>query len=122
VGIQGKLTNREIVERLSIRGLRLTVKNFRWALSNVFYAGYVTGKLLDHKLIKGHHPGLIDMKTFLKANELLVEASNAGVSKCPRQEELPLKVFAWEDVLGSPFTGYIEKGNWYYKAREKGWV
>ena len=63
------------------------------------------GTLVDQKLIKGHHPALIDLKTFLKANELLKEASNAGVPKCPRQEALPLKVFAKEEGSGSPMTG-----------------
>ena len=116
----GVLTNKEIINKLSNRGLKLTEKNFRWVLSNPFYAGYVTGKLVGGQLIRGQHPALIDLKTFLKANELLQRAVNVGVPKVYQKEELPLKVFAREWESGSPLTGYIKKNNWYYKARAKG--
>jgi hypothetical protein len=33
---------------------------------------------------------------------------------------LPLKIFVREQYSGSPLTGYIKKGNWYYKARRSG--
>ena len=108
------------MEKLSLQGLRLTEKNFRWILSNPFYTGYVTGKLLEGKLVKGQHPPLIDLKMFLKANEHLQRAAGAGMAKQHKQEELPLKIFEREEESGSPFTGYIKKGNWYYKARAKG--
>ena len=117
---EGVLTNKEIIEKLSSRGLRLTEKNFRWVLSNPFYAGYVTGKLVGGQLIRGQHPALVDLKTFMKANDLLQSAVNVGIPKEHRKEELPLKVFAREWASGSPLTGYLKKGNWYYKARSKG--
>lgn len=118
--IEGVLTNKQICDRLAAKGLRLTVKNFRWILSNPFYAGYVTGNFLEGKLVKGKHPALIDLKTYLKANDLLKNAVNTGVAKHAKQDDLPLKVFAREEVSNSPLTGYIKKGNWYYKARAKG--
>jgi site-specific DNA recombinase len=117
---KGDMSNQQIVEKLSLRGLRLTTSNFRWVLSNVFYAGYITGSLVDRKLIKGQHKPLVDLETFLKANEMLSDACNAGVPKLPKHEEVPLKVFAKEHETGSPLTGYKTKGNWYYKARNKG--
>jgi site-specific DNA recombinase len=117
---EGTLSNKEIVDRLSAQGLKLTEKNFRWILSNPFYAGYVTGKLVDGKLIAGKHLALIDLKTFLKVNALFGTATNAGIAKSHKREELPLKIFAKEDKSHSPFTGYMKKGNWYYKARAKG--
>jgi site-specific DNA recombinase len=117
---QGILTNREICRRLSSKGLNLTEKNFRWIISNPFYAGYVTGRLVDGKLIKGHHPPVVDIKTFLRANELLNKAVNSGIAKKAKKDDLPLKVFARDEASDSPLTGYIKKGNWYYKARQKG--
>jgi site-specific DNA recombinase len=93
---QGTLTNKEIAARVSVRGLRLTPKNFRWILSNPFYTGYVTGNLLGGKLVKGKHPSLIDLKTFLKANDLLKMAVNTGIAKSSKREDLPLKIFARE--------------------------
>jgi hypothetical protein len=79
--------------------LKAAVKNFRWIISNPFYAGYVTGKLVDRKLIKGRHPALVSLKTFLKANNLITNAVNTGVAKIPKKDELPLKEFAKEGVL-----------------------
>ncbi len=117
---KGTFTNRQIIDHLSKRGLRITEKNFRWVLSNVFYAGFVTGNLVDHQLTKGKHPPLVDMKTFMEANKMMRDETNVGVPKCTKQEELPLKIFAKEEGSNAPFTGYIKKGNWYYKARQKG--
>ncbi|MCW3073174.1 MAG: hypothetical protein JWP69_243 [Flaviaesturariibacter sp.] len=117
---EGRMSNKAIIDKLALRGMKLSDKYFRWLLSNVFYAGYVTGRLVDHKLIKGHHPPLIDMETFLRANEMLKDARNVGIAKVPVQEALPLKVFAKEEVSLSPLTGYTKKGYWYYKARAIG--
>ena len=117
---EGKMTNKDIITRLSAKGLRITEKNFRWMLSNPFYAGYVTGHIVSGKLIKGLHPALIDLKTFLKANELMKDAVNVAVPKQFKKEALPLKVFAREELSGASFTGYIKKGNWYYKTMGKG--
>ena len=117
---EGVMNDKKIIDKLSIRGLRITEKNFRWIMSNVFYTGYITGKLLNGQLVKGKHPSLIDLKTFLKANELLQNAPNVGITKHHKRNELPLKLFAKEEISGSPLTGYIKKGIWYYKARKKG--
>lgn len=117
---EGALTNKEIIKRLKMRGLRLTEKNFRWVMSNPFYAGYVTGSLLKGALVKGMHPALIDLKTFLKANDMLQAAVNAGIAKEHKKEDLPLKVFALDEGSGAVFTGYRTKGIWYYKTRGKG--
>ena len=86
-------------------------------MSNPFYAGYVTGKLVNGKLIKGKHPALIDLKTFSKANDFLNTAPTAGIAKKSIVEELPLKIFAKDEISGCRFTGYQKKGHWYYKTR-----
>ena len=64
---EGKLTNREIIEKIRLRGVQLCEKTFHSMISNPFYAGFVTGKLVDGKLIKGHHPKLIDLKTYFQS-------------------------------------------------------
>lgn len=114
---EAKLTNKEIIERIKPSGLGLTKSNFRRVLSNPFYTGYVTGNLVGGKLIKGHHPTLIDLETFLKASQLLNTASSLGIAKTHRIEELPLKIFARDELSGWRFTGYQKKGHWYYKTR-----
>jgi len=65
----GKCQFKEVVEYLSRRGVRITKTSFRHVFSNPFYAGYVTGKLVGGKLIKGQHPALVDIKTFMKVQD-----------------------------------------------------
>src|SRR5688572_471760 len=117
---EGKMSNQEIIEKLSARGLNLTEKNFRWVISNPFYAGYIMGKLMNGQLVKGKHQPLIDIRTFLKANNILEKAPTAGIPKKHKQEQLPLKIFARDIVTNCPLTGYIKKNIWYYKGRKKG--
>ena len=115
---EGKLTNKEIAAIFLAKGYRgVTQKNLRGILSNPFYAGYVTGNLLEGKLVKGKHPALVDLKTFLKANDILQLAPTAGIPKQSRHEELPLKIFAKDEISGLPLSGYKTKGNWYYKIK-----
>lgn len=114
---EGKLSNIEIVLQLQSRGVRITEKTFRAVISNPFYVGFITGKLLEGKLIKGKHPALIDLKTFLKANNVLQQSTKSGVPKVFRHDEVPLKIFAKDEISGTPLTGYITKNNWYYKTK-----
>lgn len=117
---EGRMSNREIIEFLKSRGAYITEKNFRLIFSNPFYAGYVTGKLVNGKLIKGHHPAIVDLKTFLKANSLLQQYPTAGIQKISEHEEVPLKIFAKDERSNVSFTGYCTKGNWYYKTKNAG--
>lgn len=114
---EGKLTNKEIITRLKAKGVRLNETAFRWVMSNPFYAGYVTGKLVEGAFIKGKHPALVDMKTFSKVNDLLATAVNVAIPKQHQRDEVPLKVFAKDEDSGQPFTGYKTKDNWYYKLK-----
>lgn len=115
---EGKLTNMEIIKRLNIKGVKINKTNFQWVISNPFYAGYVTGRLVEGKLIKGQHPALVDLKTFLKANNMLSKATGTGIPKKFRHEELPLKSFVRDEISDHPLTGYRTKGIWYYKVKE----
>lgn len=114
---EGKLSNKEIITKLSLHGLSITQSNFRLVLTNPFYVGYVTGNLVGGRLIEGKHPALVDLKTFLKANKMLEGMINVGVPKIFRHEELPLKLFAKDELSGQVFSGYKTKGNWYYKVK-----
>ena len=115
---EGKLTNREIIEKIRLRGVQLCEKTFHSMISNPFYAGFVTGKLVDGKLIKGHHPKLVDLKTFLKANEILSQARNVKVAKRSNHEDLPLKLFTRDEITGDKLSGCKSKGLWYYKTKQ----
>jgi site-specific DNA recombinase len=108
----------EIVDYLMQRGVEISTKSFRHVFSNPFYAGYVTGSLLGGKLIEGKHPKLIDLKTFLAAQDVLNNNPFVGVAKVFRHNEVPLKIFVKDEVSGKPFTGYTTRGNWYYKTKD----
>jgi DNA invertase Pin-like site-specific DNA recombinase len=107
--IDGKMTNKEICRKLNERGLKITEKNFNNILSNPFYAGYISGRLLNGKLVKGEHPALIDLETFNKANNILGSCANAGIPKQQKHDELPLKVFAKDAKSNSSLTGFQQK-------------
>jgi hypothetical protein len=68
------------------------------------------------KLVKGKHPALVDLQTFMRANKLLDKAVNVNVAKTRLTDHLPIKIFAKEERSLSPMSGYIKKGNWYYTA------
>jgi DNA invertase Pin-like site-specific DNA recombinase len=114
---EGKLSNRAIIDKLKLRGVSINEKSFRGIISNPFYAGYITGKLLEGKLIKGKHPALIDLALFIKANERLSESPVVGIPKVFVHHEVPLKIFAKDEISGQPLTGYTTKNNWYYKTK-----
>ena len=42
------------------------------------------------------------------------------MAKKYKVDELPLKTFAKDEVSLSPFTGYKQKGIYYYKTRQNG--
>lgn len=115
--LEGKYLFLDIIDRLKLKGVEITEKSFRHIFSNPFYAGYITGKLVDGKLIKGKHPALIDLKTFLAVQELLNNNPVAGIPKVSRHNDVPLKAFAKDALSEIPLTGYKTKGIWYYKTK-----
>ncbi|MBS4065602.1 MAG: hypothetical protein KGZ74_13670 [Chitinophagaceae bacterium] len=63
----------------------------------------------------------IDEATFLKVYDIKAAHPVSGTSKNVTENELPLKVFARDAVLESPFTGYLNKlKNIYYYNTRKG--
>ncbi|MBM3442551.1 MAG: hypothetical protein FJX89_07620 [Bacteroidetes bacterium] len=109
---------KDVVDYLSHRGVRITKTSFRHVFSNPFYAGLVTGKLVSGKLIKGLHPPLVDIKIFMKVQDILNDNPIAGVPKVFRHDEVPLKTFARDELSKRSFTGYKTKGIWYYKTKD----
>lgn len=118
----GRFSNQEIIDKLSSRGLKITLRNIAWIFSNPFYCGFISSSMLPGELIKGHHPALIDQETFLQVNNISKQNSRTGVPKKLDFEELPLKVFMKDFESLSPMTGYYNKKKklFYYKSRGLG--
>ena len=115
----GKMTNKQIVEKLNAKGLKITLRHMAWVLSNPFYCGYIISALLPGEVNIGKHPPIIDEKTFLEVNNIGQQNPIYGIVKVKNQEELPLKIFMKEIQTQSPFTGYFNKKKkiHYYKSR-----
>ena len=64
----GKFTNQEIIEKLAARGLKITLRNMSWILSNPFYCGFISSTMLPEGLVKVYHPAIIYKEIFLAAN------------------------------------------------------
>jgi site-specific DNA recombinase len=117
---EGKLSNLEIVQKMRKMGCSIQYKSFVRIISNPFYCGFITHSLIPDETIKGHHPVLVSLELFQKANGILNQNPHKGISKKFKIEELPLKGFAKDESTLSPFTGYTQKNQWYYKTRDKG--
>jgi site-specific DNA recombinase len=117
---EGKMNNLEIVEKLQKLGSGIEYKSFARIISSPFYCGYITHSLIPGEIYKGHHPALISEDLFMKANNVVSQNPHKGISKKFKTPELPLKSFAKDELSLSPFTGYLQKGIYYYKTRDKG--
>ena len=117
---EGKLNNLEIVEKLRKLGSNIEYKSFARIISNPFYCGYITHSLIPGEVYKGNHPPLISEDLFKRANGVISQNPHKGISKKFKIDALPLKSFARDEISQSPFTGYIQKGIYYYKTRGKG--
>jgi site-specific DNA recombinase len=117
---EGNLNNLEIVKKLKKLGSKIEYKSFVRIISNPFYCGYITHSLIPGEVYKGKHVPLVSEELFNHANRILAQNPHKGISKKFKIGELPLKSFAKDEVSLSPFTGYVQKGIYYYKTREKG--
>ena len=116
---EGKMNNVEIVNKLKKLGSSINYKSFTRILSNPFYCGYITHSLLPDA-VKGNHPPLISLELFKKVNKELNDQPHKGIPKNGQITFLPLKAFVKDEISLSPFTGYQQKGIYYYKTRAKG--
>jgi site-specific DNA recombinase len=117
---EGKLNNLEIVQKMQKMGSKIFYKSFVRIISNPFYCGYISHSLIPGQIINGHHPALVTVELFQKANGTVMLNPHKGISKKYKVDELPLKGFAKDEASLSPFTGYTQKNQWYYKTRDKG--
>ena len=130
----GGMTNKDIVARLIKKGSRINYKSFVRIISNPFYCGYITHSLIPGEIYKGHHPALVSEKLFVAANRVVREEPRSAVPKLYKVDDLPLKIFASGETsevaeasgisdgsvsAAAPFTGYIQKGIYYYKTRSR---
>ena len=117
------MKNEEILNRLKAQGVKIYKQKLSMIFSNPFYCGIISNKLLDGKLVDGHHEKLISKETFLAVHNVRAEAGTKyGIVHKKEHDNVPLKVFMKCEDCGAGYTGYIVKGKnlWYYKCRTSG--
>ena len=117
---EGKLSNMEIVQKMRAMGSTINYKSFVRIISNPFYCGFITHGLIADKVVKGHHPPLVTEALFIKANNVVSTNPHKGIAKKQKNIEIPLKSFLRNELDNVQFTGYLKKGNYYYKTRTGG--
>ena len=65
---EGK-SNVSIIECLKKEGLDICKQKLTKIFKNPFYAGYMAHNMLAGEVLKGNHPAIIDLDTFLKINK-----------------------------------------------------
>lgn len=115
------ITMVEIVKRLSALGLKIKHNHLSALLSNPFYCGMISHKLLEGRIIEGRHEKLISKEIFLKVNNEKNKIPS-GYKSNPFNENVPLKMYAKCGGCGENLRGYIvkKKGLYYYKCDGKG--
>ena len=108
----------EIVERLSLEGLKIDRKHLNKILHNPFYCGKITHNLLGDEVVEGKQEKLIDEATFNKIQGI----THAGYEHQKETEPFPLKRHVRCSDCGGYLTGYTvnARGKDYYKCNKKG--
>ncbi len=65
---EGK-NNVSIIASLKKEGLEICKQKLTKIFKNPFYAGYMAHKMLEGEVVKGNHPAIVDLDTFLKINK-----------------------------------------------------
>ena len=117
-----QMSNTEISKKLKMLGGNFPDKHLNHYLSNPFYCGLITSKLLPGQVFEGKHEPLISKEVFLLANNVIQEKRVHKFEFDKDNENLPLKVFVKCEKCGVGMTGYLvkKKGLYYYKCRTKG--
>ena len=122
--VREKLSNTEIADSLSKRGLKLCRKRISEILRNPFYCGFLSHTLLEGQVVKGNHEPIVSEKYFFLANEVIKEskANLSGYKHKKENDSVPLKQFVYCSECGTPFTAYIVKSKnlHYYKCNKIG--
>ena len=122
--VHEKLSNTEIADRLSKRGLRQSRKRISEILKNPFYCGFLSHSLLEGQIVKGNHEPIVSERTFFLANEVIKEskANLSGYKHKKDYDNVTLKQFVYCGECGTPFTAYIVKSKklYYYKCNKIG--
>ncbi|MFT3949058.1 MAG: recombinase family protein [Agriterribacter sp.] len=115
------ITMVEIVKRLEAHGLKIKHNRISAILSNPFYCGMISHRLLEGEVKEGIHEKLISQELFIRANTEKGKIPH-GYKANPVNDSLPLKLYAKCEGCGENLRGYLvkKKNLYYYKCDGKG--
>lgn len=112
-------SDKQILDWLNYKGIKLAYQSLANMWKNEFYAGRVCNSLLDDEYIKGNWEPLITKKEFRILQGIINSSSKIGVSKLKGKEETPLiPKFLICNECDESMTSYLNKKKqvFYYKC------
>jgi site-specific DNA recombinase len=115
--LKDKLSNEEIIRRLSMLGLTIRNQKMSEMLRNPFYCGRIVHNQLQGQVVKGIHEPLITEEEFLEVNNIIAKRAQ-GYSVKIENDSIPLKQFFKCDSCGRYLRAYKAYKNqkYYYKC------
>ena len=83
-------TDKQIIDWLSSKGIRMAYQSLSNMWRNEFYTGRICDALLEDVYVKGNWEPLISKNEFLKLQNIINGTSKIGVEKLSGKEETPL--------------------------------
>ena len=105
-------TDKQIIEWLAAKGIRMAYQSMTNMWKNEFYAGRICNSLLDEKYIKGSWEPLISKVEYQKLQKIINSTSKIGIEKLSGKIETPL-------VPKYLICGYCQNTMTSYKNKKK---
>lgn len=112
-------TDKQIIEWLAAKGIRMAYQSMTNMWKNEFYAGRICNSLLDEKYIKGSWEPLISKIEYQKLQKIINDTTKIGIEKLSGKTETPLvpKYLICGDCQNTMTSYKNKKKNlFYYKC------
>ena len=115
------LSNGEILDALSNRGLTITKQSLNHYFNNPFYAGKIRSTMLEGGMIDGKIEKAVSWEDWLEVQRIMSSRSGKYKQK-KKKEQFPLTHYVTCADCGTRFTAYSvkSKGKDYYKCNKIG--
>jgi len=111
------IPDHQILQKLNLRGLRLSKQFLSSMWRNPFYCGVQLTRFMDGEVIKGNWEGLVSELDFRTVNDRLESKPKNEYKTYTNQQSRPLQNQLYCGRCGGKMTGYKAKGKFdYYKC------
>ena len=111
------ISDHQIIDKLKVRGLKVTKQFVSSMWRNPFYCGIQVNKFMDGEVLKGNWEGLVSEEDFRTVNDRFESKPKNEYDPYTNQQSRPLQNQLYCGCCGSKMTGYKAKGKFdYYKC------